>query len=622
MSSDQLMGSHIVEYPGYGNFKIYGGNEILKFRAQTFLTKEPTTLEWLQSLEADSLLIDVGANIGIYAMPAALFHVKKVIAIEPEIKNYNMLLDNLAANNISLEKCEALPLAISTQFKNQFTRLYLTKDEVGASCHQVGNNQDFKLRPLDGDRQYRNIYCASLAQIVEQTSRDHDGPIHVKVDVDGIEADVCRSLFDDGMISRVSSFQIELNDSIDEHCELIELLNCVGFYFDDDQVKRARRQSGDFKGFAEYVFRRCMSDAMISLFPDQVVSRLGCQLERSFPMVKPDVAGYFFENSSPTLVNYSRLPASFILKNLFDHVKCSGLFHDLSSKILSNTPRSTNFIPLGGKKQEQSLRYQVDIDLIKTVAPEYVKELNSLVKGTTMMESVLKAVAYAVRLSGIQSHDTDRNSNQDLRGKRLIARVRHFIDLWGYSLSRHHDSSDTLCALIVPIFPYSTSTSIVCGSPIDRQYASQIHLEDLQPDVFRRDMYYATTSQYPQTLSFLRRHQPSDGIHDISGEWSLDGLPYTFSSVDLRPGEGLLLPNLLCEMISRKDSLESRALDNFLMEHCGHGILPSVRDMYRPVLLLDYMFVDSSELNFIQKTADLFIDYGSASAFIDRLLKR
>ena len=47
------------------------------------MTKEPTTLDWIKSLEKDSILIDIGANIGIYTIPCALFHVKKVIAIEP-----------------------------------------------------------------------------------------------------------------------------------------------------------------------------------------------------------------------------------------------------------------------------------------------------------------------------------------------------------------------------------------------------------------------------------------------------------------------------------------------------------------------------------------------------------
>ena len=621
MSSDQLMGDHTVEYPGYGEFKICSGNKMLKFRAESFLVKEPTTLEWLQSLEADSLLIDVGANIGIYTIPASLFHVKKVIAVEPEIKNYNMLLANLAANKISPEKCEALPVAVSTQFRNQFTRLYLTKDEVGASCHQVGNNQDFKLRSLDGERQYRNVFCTSLSQIVEQASRDHDGPIHVKVDVDGIESDVCQSLFDDGIISKISSLQIELNDSIKEHCDLIELLNCVGLYFDDAQVQKARRKQGDFMGFAEYVFRRCLPDVVVSLIPDQVVSRLGRQLEFYFPRIKPDVTGYFFENAGPNIVGYSRLPASFIIKDLFNHVKCSQLFHDLAIKTLSDSPRSVDFIPAEGEARNQSLRYKIDVDLVKALAPEYLRELNALVSGSTMMESALKAVAYAVSLSCVQSNPLGRESDGDLRNKRLIGRVRHFIDLWGYSLSRHHDSNDTLCALIVPIFPYSTSTSIVSGSPIDRQYASQIDLDKLQPDAFRRDIYYGTTDEAPKTLSFFRHKKSFADERNSSDAWSLESLPYSFSTVDLRPGEGLLLPNILCKMITKKDSPESRAIRH-LMQNCGHGILPGVKDYYRPVLLLDYMFVDASQLGAIQKTADLFVDYGDASAFVRNLMRR
>lgn len=621
MLTNRLIDDHIVEYPGYGNFKICGGNKMLKFRAESFLAKEPATLEWLQSLEADSLLIDVGANIGMYTIPASLFHVEKVIAVEPEIKNYNMLLANLAANKISPEKCEAFPVAVSTQFRNQFARLYLTKDEVGASCHQVGNNQDFKLRSLDGERLYRNVFCASLSQIVEQASRDHDGPIHVKVDVDGIESDVCQSLFNDRIISKISSLQIGLNDSIKEHCDLIVLLNCVGLYFDDAQVQKARRKQGDFLGFAEYIFRRCLPDGVVSRMPDQVVSRLGGQLELSFPRVKPDVTGYFIENAGHNIVGYSRLPASFVVKDLFNHIKCSQLFHDVAIKTLSDSPRSVDFISAQGEMQNQSLRYKIDVDLIKILAPEYLRELNALVSGSTMMKSALKAVAYAVSLSCVQSNPLGQESDGDFRNKRLIGRVRHFIDLWGYSLSRHHDSSDTLCALIVPIFPYSTSTSIVSGSPIDRQYASQIDLEKLQPDAFLRDIYYATTDEAPKTLSFFRNKKSFADQCDSSDAWSLETLPYCFSTVDLRPGEGLLLPNILCKMITKKDSPESRAIRR-LMQNCGHGILPGVRDYYRPILLLDYMFVDASLLGTIQKTSDLLVDYGDASEFVANLVRR
>ena len=42
----------------------------------------------------------------------------------------------------------------------------------------------------------RTVYCVSLSSIVRQAATNHNGPIHIKVDVDGIEEDVCQSLFD------------------------------------------------------------------------------------------------------------------------------------------------------------------------------------------------------------------------------------------------------------------------------------------------------------------------------------------------------------------------------------------------------------------------------------------
>ena len=152
MSDNQL-----ISYPKYGSFRISTTNKTLKLRAETFLKKEPTTLEWLQSLEDDSMLIDVGANIGIYSIPSALFHVKKVIALEPEILNFNMLLKNMELNDISSNEIEALPLAVSTKHAGRSTKIYLTREEAGESCHQIGNNQDHLLNENSIPRKTRSV---------------------------------------------------------------------------------------------------------------------------------------------------------------------------------------------------------------------------------------------------------------------------------------------------------------------------------------------------------------------------------------------------------------------------------------------------------------------------------
>ena len=45
-------------------------NWINRYRATTFSEKEPETLEWIDSLEKESVLWDVGANVGLYSIYA------------------------------------------------------------------------------------------------------------------------------------------------------------------------------------------------------------------------------------------------------------------------------------------------------------------------------------------------------------------------------------------------------------------------------------------------------------------------------------------------------------------------------------------------------------------------
>ena len=189
-----------VAYPPYGFFKVAGSSEIIRWRIKTFHVKEPTTLQWIQSLEKNSILIDVGANIGIYTLPSALYHVKKVISLEPEINNYNELVKNIEINNVS-DKVDALPLAVSTEFGNSPSHIYIAKDEAGGSCHQVGRNQDAKLKAISNTRKKRAVYCVPLSSIVLNGHENHpSSPIHIKIDVDGIEEDVCNSHIVKGLL--------------------------------------------------------------------------------------------------------------------------------------------------------------------------------------------------------------------------------------------------------------------------------------------------------------------------------------------------------------------------------------------------------------------------------------
>ena len=59
------------------NLTFYVPNRLSYYRADTFSTKEPETLSWIDSFDVKSTFWDIGANIGVYSCYAA----KKKIAV-------------------------------------------------------------------------------------------------------------------------------------------------------------------------------------------------------------------------------------------------------------------------------------------------------------------------------------------------------------------------------------------------------------------------------------------------------------------------------------------------------------------------------------------------------------
>ena len=61
-------------------------NQLTEYRVDTFFTKEPETLEWIDTFDRNKDLIfwDIGANVGLYSIYNALKNVNsKTISFEP-----------------------------------------------------------------------------------------------------------------------------------------------------------------------------------------------------------------------------------------------------------------------------------------------------------------------------------------------------------------------------------------------------------------------------------------------------------------------------------------------------------------------------------------------------------
>lgn len=186
-------------------------NWLNQYRVSTFATKEPETLEWIESIPKGSVLWDIGANIGLYSIYAARARNCRVFAFEPSVFNLELLARNIFLNCLQ-SQIIIVPIALS--------------DKVGASLFKMSNTdwggalstfgQDFDQNgvTLKNIFEYQTL-GVSMADAV--TLLGIQQPQFIKIDVDGIEHFILRGGND--VLSKVESVLIEINDNFPEQAE-------------------------------------------------------------------------------------------------------------------------------------------------------------------------------------------------------------------------------------------------------------------------------------------------------------------------------------------------------------------------------------------------------------------
>jgi FkbM family methyltransferase len=230
-------------------------NEATTWRVKTFYEKEPDTIAWLESIPKDAVLLDVGANVGMYSVFAAKVRNAKVYAFEPESQNYALLNANIAANALS-GQVMAYPMALSDGIA--VDRLYLSGFAPGSSCHSFGEEVGFDLKPRHAAFQ-QGCISISVDELVARGAMPV--PAYIKIDVDGFEHKVIQGAAATLANPAVLSVIVELNTHLKEHVDAIHMLEGLGFRYDEQQAKGALRKSGAFEGVGEFIFSRTLSSA-------------------------------------------------------------------------------------------------------------------------------------------------------------------------------------------------------------------------------------------------------------------------------------------------------------------------------------------------------------------------
>lgn len=164
------------------SIKLGVSSEIEHFRADTYATKEPETLDWLdQNLRDRDVYIDIGANIGVYALYAAKIRpLSRIFAFEPAAQNFSRLCQNIALNAAG----NIMPCNVALSDKDGFELFYISDLQAGSAFHSLGGFNDGQPEK-NGTRLVQGVMAARLDSLI--ASRQLAQPALLKIDVDGDE---------------------------------------------------------------------------------------------------------------------------------------------------------------------------------------------------------------------------------------------------------------------------------------------------------------------------------------------------------------------------------------------------------------------------------------------------
>jgi FkbM family methyltransferase len=223
-------------------------NRVVAWRARTFLTKEPETLEWIDTFEPGDVLFDVGANIGLYSIYAGSRGIN-VVAFEPESQNQALVQQNIFLNGLA-DRIKCLAVAMSDRQGVDY--LYLSRFRAGESMHNFGAAEDWQQRPFAAPFR-QGIVSFSLDAFLE--FQPEPFPTHIKIDVDGIEAKVIRGAARTLRDPRLKSLLVEFDGGSADDVAAIAEVERAGFRL----LHRKRSPTFNVEKFPElynYVFVR------------------------------------------------------------------------------------------------------------------------------------------------------------------------------------------------------------------------------------------------------------------------------------------------------------------------------------------------------------------------------
>jgi FkbM family methyltransferase len=196
-----------VEHDGV-KMSFVAPNNINVWRIESFSSKEPETLQWIDGFANGATLWDIGANVGLYTCYAAKKKRCRVYAFEPSVFNLEVLARNVWLNDLTAQ-VTLVPLPLSDSLSD--STLNMSSTEWGGALSTFDKAYTHDGTALRKIFEFRTIGLSmdgAMAQLgIAQ-------PDYVKMDVDGIEHLILRG--GAGVLSRVKGVLIEIDEKFEK----------------------------------------------------------------------------------------------------------------------------------------------------------------------------------------------------------------------------------------------------------------------------------------------------------------------------------------------------------------------------------------------------------------------